>query len=203
MSKKKVGILGGTFDPIHMGHLFLAENAYCQFELDTVLIMPTGNPPHKTDKIITDKAHRNKMVQLAMEDNGHMKLSLFEQERGGLIYTSDTLKLLCENNPDCEYYFIVGGDSLAYMDKWYAPEVIFSHATILAAIRDDIDTQAVNSMACDLKRRFGAKIEFLRMPEIGISSSMVRDRVAAGKSIKYYVPKDVEKYIHSNKLYKR
>ncbi len=200
---KKVGILGGTFDPIHMGHLFLAENAYCQFELDTVLIMPTGNPPHKTDKVVTDKMHRNKMVQLAIEDNGHMKLSLFEQERSGYIYTADTLKLLCENNPGCEYYFIVGGDSLAYMDKWYKPEVIFAHTTILAAIRDDIGVETVKDIAEDLKRRFGAKIELLRIPEIGISSSLVRDRVAAGKSIKYYVPKDVEKYIYNNKLYKR
>jgi len=200
---KKVGILGGTFDPIHIGHLFLAENAYCQFGLDTVLIMPTGNPPHKTDKEVTDKMHRNKMVQLAIEDNGHLKLSLFEQERSGLIYTADTLKLLCENNPDCEYYFIVGGDSLAYMDKWYKPEVIFAHATILAAIRDDIDDKAVESIADELKRRFGAKIELLRTPEIGVSSSLVRDRVKDGRSIRYYVPKDVEKYIYNNRLYKR
>jgi len=89
------------------------------------------------------------------------------------------------------------------MDKWYKPEVIFAHATILAAIRDDIDSEAVESIAEDLKRRFGAKIEFLRTPEIGVSSSLVRDRVKECRSIKYYVPKDVEKYIYNNRLYKR
>lgn len=198
---KKVGILGGTFDPVHIGHLFLAESAYCQFGLDTVLIMPTGNPPHKTDKDITDKMHRNRMIQLAIEDNGHFKLSTFEQERKGFIYTSDTLTLLCENNPDCEYYFIVGGDSLSYMDKWHRPDIIFAHATILAAIRDNIDIQTIKSKADDLEKQFGAKIEFLHTPEIGVSSSMIRERVINGESIRYFVPKDVEKYIYNNGLY--
>lgn len=201
MDKKKVGILGGTFDPIHLGHLILAENAYSQFGLDVVLLMPSGNPPHKSAGEITSKEHRNTMVQLAIDDNRHFKLSVFEQERDGFIYTADTLALLKENNEDCDYYFIVGGDSFVSMDKWYKPEQIFANAVILAAVRDDVDDAALKERADFYKQKYNADIRILKIPAIEISSSVIRDRVSAGKSIKYLVPKDVEKYIYNNKLY--
>lgn len=203
MDNKKVGILGGTFDPIHIGHLILAESAYSQFGLDTVLVMPSGNPPHKPDRHITDRLHRNKMVQLAIEDNGHFKLSLFEQERTGYIYTADTLRLLKENNKDCDYYFIVGGDSLALMDTWYHPESIFENAVILAAVRNDITDTVLNLKINEYREKYDARIEFLRIPNIDISSSDIRERVFKGESIKYRVPKDVERYIYNNRLYNK
>ncbi len=201
MDKKKVGILGGTFDPIHLGHLILAENAYSSFDLDVVLLMPSGNPPHKSADEITSKEHRNTMVQLAIDDNRHFKISLFEQEREGFIYTADTLKLLKENNEDCDYYFIVGGDSFMSMDKWYKPEQIFENAVILAAVRDDVDDAALKERADFYKQKYNADIRILKIPAIEISSSVIRDRVKVGKSIKYLVPKDVERYIYNNKLY--
>ena len=201
MEKKKVGILGGTFDPVHLGHLLLAESAYNQFDLDVVLIMPSGNPPHKSINEITLAEHRNTMIRLAIDDNRHLKLSTFEQERDGFIYTADTLKLLRENNEDCEYYFIVGGDSLASIDKWYHPERIFANATILGAIRDDVDNMALAQRADEFKQRYNADIRLLKIPNIAISSREIRDNVKDGKSIKYMVPKDVERYIYNNKLY--
>lgn len=201
MDNKKVGILGGTFDPVHLGHLILAENAYSQFGLDVVLLMPSGNPPHKSVGEITNAEHRNTMVQLAIDDNRHFKLSVFEQERDGYIYTADTLKLLRENNEDCDYYFIVGGDALMSMDKWYQPERIFANATILGAIRDDVDDTALAQRADEFKQKYNADIRLLKIPNIAISSSGIRDNVKGGKSIKYMVPKDVERYIYNNKLY--
>lgn len=201
MDKKKVGILGGTFDPIHLGHLILAENAYSSFDLDVVLIMPSGNPPHKNSCDIISKEHRNFMVQLAIDDNRHFKISLFEQERAGLIYTADTLKLLKENNKDCDYYFIVGGDSLISMEKWYRPERIFANAVILAAVRDNVDDEVMKKQADFYTIKYNADIRILKLPAIEISSSVIRDRVKAGKSIKYMVPKDVERYIYNNRLY--
>ena len=201
MDKKKVGILGGTFDPVHLGHLILAENAYSQFGLDVVLLMPSGNPPHKNAGEITSKEHRNTMVQLAIDDNRHFKLSVFEQERDGYIYTADTLKLLRENNEDCDYYFIVGGDALMSMDKWYHPERIFAQAVVLAAVRDDVDDAVLKERAEFYRQKYNADVRLLKIPAVEISSSVIRDRVSAGKSIKYLVPKDVERYIYNNKLY--
>lgn len=199
--KKKVGILGGTFDPIHIAHLILAENAWQQFELDTVLIMPSGDPPHKADKDVTPANHRTRMLQLAIDDNKHFKLSTVEIERAGKTYTAETLIELCKHNPDCEYYFIIGADSLFQIENWYHPEIIMSHAVLLAAVREQMDAAEVEEKIAQLKERYQADIRLLHTPNLSLSSSMIRKRVAEGASIKYMVPKDVEKYIYQNKLY--
>ena len=199
--KKKVGILGGTFDPIHIAHLILAENAWQQFQLDTVLIMPSGEPPHKADRLITSAEHRVRMLQLAIDDNKHFKLSTIEVEREGKTYTAETLTMLCENNPDCEYYFIIGADSLFQLEKWYHPEVIMRHAILLAAVRDDMQAPEVEAQMEHLKKKYHAQIYLLHTPDMSLSSSTIRERISKGESIKYMVPKDVEKYIYQNKLY--
>lgn len=199
--KKKVGILGGTFDPIHVAHLILAENAWQQFQLDTVLIMPSGDPPHKAEREITAANHRIRMLQLAIDDNKHFKLSTVEVERAGKTYTAETLSELCKYNPDCEYYFIIGADSLFQLEKWYQPEVIMSHAVLLTAVRDEMETAQVEEKILYLQERYGARIYLLHTPNMSISSSMIRERIVCRESIKYLVPKDVEKYIYQNKLY--
>lgn len=199
---KKVGILGGTFDPIHYAHLILAEHAWEQFQLDTVLLMPCAVPPHKEDREITQALHRSRMVQLAIEDNNHLKLSNFELERKGTTYTADTVQLLSKEHPECEYYFILGADSLFYIDKWYHPEQILEQIPIVAAVRGDTEQTDLQKQIVYLKERYpSSQITLLDTPHIEISSTMIRENVRQGKTIKYYVPKDVEKYIYQQKLY--
>ncbi len=199
--KKKVGILGGTFDPIHIAHLILAENAWQQFELHTVLIMPSGEPPHKAGREISSAEHRVRMVQLAIDDNKHFKLSTVEIERVGTTYTAETLAELAKHNPDCEYYFIIGADSLSHIEKWYHPEIIMQHAVLLAAVRDELDVSEVEEKIAHLQKKYDARIHLLHTPNMSLSSSSIRERIANKESIKYMVPKDVEKYIYQNKLY--
>lgn len=199
--KKKVGILGGTFDPVHTAHLILAENAWQQFKLDTVLLMPSGNPPHKEGREITPASHRVRMLQLAIEDNKHFKLSTVEVERGGKTYTAETMTELCKYNPDCEYYFIVGADSLFQLEKWRSPEIILSRAVLLASVRDQIEASKLEEKISCLEKKYHARIHMLHTPNMLLSSSVIRERAARGESIRYLVPKDVEKYIYQNKLY--
>lgn len=201
--KKKVGILGGTFDPVHTAHLILAETAWQQFQLDTVLIMPSGNPPHKEGREISASSHRIRMLQLAIDDNKHFKLSTVEVERAGKTYTAETLTELCRYNTDCCYYFIVGADSLFQIEQWRQPEIILSHTILLAAVRDHMEEAQTRERIAYLKEKYGAECYLLQTPNMMISSSLIRDRVSQGESIRYLVPRDVEKYIYQNKLYSK
>lgn len=200
-SSHKIGIMGGTFNPIHIGHLLLSERAYEQFDLEKVYVMPTNNPPHKMDTKIESDLHRCAMVQLAIESNPHFELSLLEVNRKGLTFTVDTLRELQSQYPDKEWYFIVGGDSLEYMDKWRSPEIIFSMATIVVAIRDEYDEEALQEKIKHLQELYHAKIELISMPNIEISSTDIRQRLSHGLSCKYLVPERVEAYISRHQLY--
>jgi len=199
---KKVGIMGGTFNPIHYGHLFMAESAYEQLGLDKVLFIPTKNPPHKLIPSTITQEQRVMMLSLAIRDNPHFELSLMELEREGMTYTADTLKILTDENPDTEYYFIAGADSLMQLHSWRNPENIFKLCTLAVAGRDDLDKETLNMQANKLAAAYNARIVFIDMPAIHISSSEIRARVAAGRSIKYYVHDEVIKYIEENQLYK-
>lgn len=201
MLKKKVGILGGTFDPIHIGHLILAESAYNKFHLDHVLIMPTGDPPHKADKAITPSHHRSAMVKLAIENNPHLQYSGFELEREGTIYTAETLSLLVEQYEENEYYFIIGADSLFTIEKWNHPEKIFELSTVLAAKREDLIVKDLDEQITYLKNKYNGKLYELDIPNIGVSSTMITKNIKNNESIKYYVPSQVEEYIYHNNLY--
>ena len=198
---KKVGIFGGTFDPIHIAHLILAEHAWEQFQLDTVLLMPCAVPPHK-EREITPALHRSRMIQLAIEDNSHLKLSCFELERMGKTYTADTIQMLNKEHPECEYFFILGADSLFDIENWYHPEQILEQIRIIAAVRGDMERNDLQKQIDYLQERYpSSQITLLDTPLIDISSTMIREHVRQGKTIKYYVPKDVEKYIYQQKLY--
>lgn len=200
--KKKVGIMGGTFDPIHIGHLMLAEQAYDKFGLDKVLIMPTGNPPHKDNSVSATTKHRVQMARLAIENNKHFELSLIEVERSGYTYTYETLEELTKKNPDVEYYFIIGADSLLDFDKWKEPQRICQNATLLVATRYNLSSEELENQIDEVAHKYNAKIYSLETPNIDISSKLLRTLVNTGKSIKYYVTTDVERYIYKNKLYK-
>lgn len=198
---KKIGIMGGTFNPIHNGHLFLAENAYEQIGLDQILFMPSKNPPHKAKpEMITDQ-QRVDMIDLAIRDNSHFALSTVELERDGYTYTADTLELLVQANSEVRYYFIVGADSLFMMHQWYQPQVIFDLCTVVAATRDHVDEDKLAAQAELLKEQFHADIQLISMPIIQIASADIRGRIAHNKTIRYYLPDLVAAYINQHRLY--
>lgn len=198
---KKAGIFGGTFSPIHNGHLMLAERAYSDYGLDEILIIPTG-VSHFKDNTVIDKYQRLFMTQIAVADNAHFSVSTIEVDRPGNSYTYETLLTLKEANPDVQYYLIIGADSLMQLEDWYKPDIIMSNVIILAAARDDVLTDDLQLKADELKERFGADIRILNFPLIEISSTEIRRRVKEGKSIKYMVPDAVIDYIEEQGLYR-
>lgn len=197
----KVGIMGGTFNPIHFGHLFLAENAYEQVGLDQIIFMPSKNPPHKAKPELITEQQRVDMISLAIKDNPHFTLSTMELERDGYTYTADTLSILKKENPNMEYYFLIGADSLFMLPKWKDPQIILGLCTIVAASRDHVDYEKLEEQARYLRNTFGASIIIIKMPTIQISSANIRDRVANKETIRYYVPQAVNEYIEANQLY--
>lgn len=201
MAGKKIGIMGGTFDPIHMAHLRLAETAYDLFQLDQVIFLPSSDPPHKAKRRITCYEKRAAMVKAAIENNPHFICSDLERMRKGYSYTSETLEWFVSENPENTYYFIVGADSLFYMEFWHNPEKIFQLATILAATRGEVSEAQLAEKVQALTERYHGNIYPLQYMNLDISSSMIRKLVADGHSIRYYVPDRVIKYIRENRLY--
>ncbi|MDO4529968.1 MAG: nicotinate-nucleotide adenylyltransferase, partial [Lachnospiraceae bacterium] len=165
----KIGIMGGTFDPIHYGHLILAETAYDRFGMDKVLIMPAGDPYFKVERGVSADEDREAMTRLAIEGNPHFEFSDLELKREGDTYTVDTLKILKEQYPYDDLYLIVGSDTLFQMEKWYKPQEIFQMATILSS-RRNIPNAELEEQMDYLRSKFGAKIVNLYMPNIDISS---------------------------------
>lgn len=204
MEKRRVGIMGGTFDPIHVGHLILGERAYEQFHLEHVLFMPSGNPPHKPNR--QGRAaleERIEMVRLAISGNPHFTLSLAEAHEEGYTYTKETLERLHAEHPDTEYYFIMGADSLFSFESWKNPGRIAQLATLVVAVRDHVNETELGLTAARMERLFGAQIRMLSTPNLDISSQMLRGWIAAGKSARYYLPDAVLHYIHDTKLYQQ
>lgn len=198
---KKVGIMGGTFNPIHMGHLIIAEKAREQASLDEVLFMPCGMPYMKDTSELLDSDTRAEMVSLAIADNPFFKLSTMEIEKEGSTYTYETLERLKEQNSDNRYYFILGADSLWTIADWREPERIFANCCILAAVRDNKTTLDMEKQIEFLNDKFGADILLLQTGNIEISSSHIRRSVKDNASIRYLVPNAVYDYIMQNKLY--
>ena len=196
IQKHNIGILGGTFNPIHTAHIELAKAAYEQYDLEKVLIMVSPNPPHKAGTVIADVSHRNAMVKLAIADYDFMEFSDFEQQREGFIYTAETLTMLNNLHPENNYFFIVGGDSLECIDRWYHPEIVLANCTLLAAGRNDLFDDKLISRISELNNRYNADIRPVKLPDMDISSTDVR----AGELED--VPDSVAEYIINNKLYK-
>ena len=195
-----LGILGGTFDPIHTGHLIIAEEARCRFGLDKVIFVPAGIPPHKPDEPISDREHRYKMTALAIEDNPAFEISRIEIERQGPSYSVDTLTEFKRiYGEDTCLYFIMGMDSILEILTWHEPEKLIKLTKIVAAARPGY---SIDDVKQKLPSEFLAWTVFLETPGIYISSTDLRKRAAAGMSIKYLVPRAVEEYIIENKLYK-
>lgn len=199
---RKVGIMGGTFDPVHIGHLIIAEKAREQFHLEEVLFMPSGTPYMKNVNEVLPGSIRTEMTKLAIEENPFFSISTIEVDKEGSTYTYETLEILHDKNPNTEYYFILGADSLFAMEHWKHPEKIFANCHVLAAFRDDKSAEEMEMQAAYLRAKFNADISLIKTGQMEVSSSMIRDLIKDGHSIRYLVPDAVYDYIIKNKLYK-
>jgi len=199
---KRIGILGGTFDPIHNGHLIMAEIIRGAFELDRVLFIPSGNPPHKKNQTVTDAEHRYNMVCEALKGNPYFEKSRIEVDREGYTYTIDTLGILNEQYRGiADLYYIIGADVLYDLLTWKDYEKVFGICKFIAALRPGTGKEGFRERIKYLEDRVSASILEAEIPLIEISSTMIRNRVKEGKSIKYLVPETVENYIKKEGLY--
>lgn len=198
---KKVGILGGTFNPVHHAHLTMAQAAMDQYKLDKVLFMPSKNPPHKDKSQIVSDEHRTRMIQLAIAGIPGVSFSDFELRREGTTYTSDTLSLLKEKHPDWDIYFIIGGDSLLTFEQWHKPEKILQYGTVLAAPRKGIKYSETEKLCKKLSRKLSGKLFPFRMKQQKISSRQIRKRVKKGEALTGLCPEHVSRYIKLHGLY--
>lgn len=197
----KIGIMGGTFDPIHFGHLATAEAVRESFMLDEILFIPAARPPHKRGRNVTDEKHRLTMTILATRSNKFFKVSDMELKRTGLSYTLDTMNELYKTfGNSTELFFIIGADSLADLSKWHEARELVEKCHFIATTRQgvDVDFSAVENY-------FGAiakeHIHRVTTPGLEISSTDIREKVRLGRSIKYLVPEAVEEYILREELY--
>ena len=206
MNKIKIGILGGTFDPIHLGHLIIAEQARDQYGLDQVLLIPSGHSYFKDNRAqkVLPALTRLEMTRKAVSDYPPFEVSDIEVLRSGNTYTYETLEELADLHPEAELYFIVGADTVCSMSTWREPARIFAACTVLAAMREDqVDPESFQQGTKDLENRFHARIRTISIPNIGISSTQIRERAGNGKSIHYLVPNALESYIIENGIYKK
>lgn len=201
IQQKKVGIMGGTFNPIHNGHLLLAQQAKEYCGLDEILFIPSGNSYMKDKEMILDGSIRLSMTALAIEDNPDFTLSAIEVERGGNTYTCDTLRELRKKSPDTIYYFILGADNLFTVEYWKNSQEILSDCIFVAAARDGRNENELKEKVSELKKRYQARIIILPERKFDISSTEIRKRIAKGESVRYMVPDKVLQYIQKQHLY--
>jgi nicotinate-nucleotide adenylyltransferase len=195
----RVGILGGAFNPPHVGHLVCAQEALVQLELEKVVFMPVGEAPHRVLVDDPGAEARLEMVELAVADDGRFAVSRAELDRSGPSYTADTLRELREKAPDDELFLILGGDQAAALPSWHEPDTVLSLATVGVMERTNWSRGAIE---ITIGRLPGAeRIRYLEMPLMQISSSAIRRRVAEGRPIRYLVPDKVANYIGTNGLY--
>jgi nicotinate-nucleotide adenylyltransferase len=195
-----VGVMGGTFDPIHDGHLRLAEHIAEEFSLQAVVFMPAGTPPHKAGQRILSAAHRLEMTRLASMDNPRFRLSDLECKREGYSYTVDTLERLHQSGSG-SLALLLGADSVVQMHQWYQPADILRQAMVIAAPRPDTDMVRLQAAIQVLKADFGGDIRVSTATAMPHASTEIRALAARGRSIRYLVPEPVRRYIEENRLY--
>lgn len=198
---RRIGILGGAFNPIHNGHLMIAQNAREQFLLDQVLFIPTGHSPRKHKRNITDNVHRCAMVSGAISDKACFVMDEIEICSPQISYTYRTMEKLKEKYISSELFFILGADSLFEFESWRKPEIILENCSILAAFRKHQRQKEFFLQIAYLNDKYSEKFYPLDTPILDISSQEIRQRVKEGRTIQHLVPESVEAYIQKNKLY--
>ncbi|OGV46243.1 MAG: nicotinate (nicotinamide) nucleotide adenylyltransferase [Lentisphaerae bacterium GWF2_57_35] len=200
---KKIGIFGGSFNPVHLGHLILAQDALERFGLEKVIFIPCAQPPHKSCADMAAPEHRLAMLKLALKDDARMVASALEMERGGVSYTIDTLRRLKELDPEAQYYFIIGGDSLIELHTWKEIDELLGLCEVITLRRPGLQAlPAADSL--QLKAPWPEKLlsNVFTGHLVDISSTDIRRRVRSDRSIRYFVPFGVEMYIVNQELYR-
>ncbi|MFO1021544.1 MAG: nicotinate-nucleotide adenylyltransferase [Planctomycetales bacterium] len=197
----RIGIYGGTFDPVHYGHLALAEHCREQARLDQVWFLPAGAPPHKRDHVITDGKQRAEMLEFALAGLKEFVVDRREIKRPGPSYTVETLRELHAEHPGHEFFFLLGGDSLFDFPTWREPKEIATLAPLVVVNRGQATLPPLDSLIPTLGPENVARIQIVQMPGLEISSRDLRQRVQAGHSIRFLTPRAVEQYIAHNHLY--
>ncbi|MGE4282457.1 MAG: nicotinate-nucleotide adenylyltransferase [Clostridia bacterium] len=200
--KRRIGIMGGTFDPIHYGHLVIAEAARVKFDLEQVIFVPSGNPPHKKGQEVLDRTHRYLMTLLAIATNPYFEVSRNEVDREGYTYTIDTIRNFdVEFKGEAQLFFITGADALNEILTWKEAEKLLSVCKFVAATRPGYQAEELIKDIEYLTVNFNGQIHFVEVPSLAISSTDIRERIRNGLSIKYLLPEPVENYIYKNRLY--
>lgn len=195
----KIGILGGTFNPIHLAHLYIAYEAKSQLNLDKIIFMPAGSPPHKKDKEVLEASLRYNMVCEAIKNYEDFEISDYEIHKAGYSYTYETLeKFKSENN---ELYFITGADCLMDIEKWKKPEEIFKLSKLVVFNRPGYSKKNLIIQKDKIEMKFNTSIKFLDIIDLEISSSMIRERIEDGKRVDFFLSKEVLDYIKENNIY--
>jgi nicotinate-nucleotide adenylyltransferase len=195
----RIGILGGTFNPPHLGHLICAQEAYLRLGLDRVVFLPAGRSPFKVESADPGPGHRLELCRAAVAGDSRFHVASAEVDRAGPSYTVDTLEVLHSQAPDNELFLIVGGDVAAGLPGWREPERVLSLATLAVAERRGTARASVEEALSSLQG--GDRAQFFPMPRVGISSTLVRRRVLAQEPIRYLVPDGVAGYIEKHSLY--
>jgi nicotinate-nucleotide adenylyltransferase len=202
MSRERIGLFGGTFDPPHIGHLILASEAQYQLELTRLLWTLTPEPPHKQDQPITPIEHRLAMVNLAIADNPSFELSRVELDRPGPHYTLDTIKLVAEENPNAEIVPVIGGDSLHDLPTWHHPQELLYAAHWIGVMRRPGESSRLEELERELPG-ISSKVHYVDAPLLEIASREIRSRIADGRPFRYYLPDPVYHYVHQHQLYQQ
>ncbi len=201
MASRRVGVMGGTFDPIHIGHLVIAEEARVRLKLEKVVFVPAAMPPHKLDKDISPVEHRLAMVERAITSNPYFTISRVDIDRFGPCYTVDTIAMLKDEwGPEVDIYFIMGQDSLMEILTWHKPQRLIRLCRIVALSRPGYRVSIKELDA--LLPGAASRIHILDSPELAIASTDIQRRVRQGLPIKYQVPQAVEEYIYAHGLYR-
>jgi nicotinate-nucleotide adenylyltransferase len=199
----KIGIMGGTFDPIHNGHLMLGRQALEEYGLDQVWYMPSGQPPHKKDHAVTDAADRLEMVRRAVDGIDGFVCSDFEIQRPGITYSVETLRLLRQEYPADEFYFIIGADSFYEIERWFQPQEILKLTALMVAVREYPGAaRSMEEQKKLLEEKYQARVHFLHCAKMDVSSSGLRRSISEGEPVGDLIPEAVLSYIKEKGLYK-
>lgn len=197
---KRIGIIGGTFNPIHSAHLYIAYEAKNQLDLDKVIFMPIGSPPHKDTRSVLGSSLRYEMVKIAIESYEGFEINDYEIKKQGYSYTYETLEYL--NSDEHQLFFITGADCLMDIEKWKEPQRVLKACKFVVFNRAGYDEEKLKQKKMDIEKKYNTTIEFLDIMNLEISSSMIRKRIKMNKRVDFFLPEKILSFIRENNLYK-